>query len=138
MEEPLLLLLYFPVRCTSSKLLWLPTDRGDRDGAVYRRLDACVPGEIVFPGPATGMLDRRVIELLVLVEYVDVVELVSPMSISTIGIFLTDNVPSSFVNVPWRTKGAFDLIMLAEVLERGDIVLTGDLVRLEAELEPER
>ena len=76
--------------------------------------------------------------MLVFDENVDVVELVSPKSISTIGIFLAGKIASSFVNVPWRTKGAFDLIMLAEVLERGDIVLTGDLVRLEAELEPER
>lgn len=68
MEEPLLLLLYFPDRCPSSKLLWLPTDRGDREGAVYRRLAAWVPGEVVFIGPATGMLDRRVIELLVVLE----------------------------------------------------------------------
>ena len=137
MEEPLLLLLCFPGRCTSSKLLWLPADRGDRDGAVYRRLDAWVPGEIVFPGPATGMLDRRVIELLVLVEYVDVVELVSPMSISTIGIFLTDTVPSSLVNVPWRTKGTVGRMIFAELLDRGEIVLTGDLVKLLVEPEPD-
>ena len=73
---------------------------------------------------------------MVLLEYVDVVELVSPMSISTMGIFLTDDVPSSFVNVPCRTSGAFGLIMLLELFERGDIVLIGDLVK-PAELEPD-
>ena len=78
----------------------------------------------------------RVNELLVLLEYVDVVELVSPISISTIGIFLTDDVPSSFVNVPCRTSGAFGLIMLLELFDRGDIVLIGDLVK-PAELEPD-
>jgi hypothetical protein len=83
------------------------------------------------------MLDRRVIEPLVLVEYVDVVEPVSPMSISTIGIFCTYKVPSSLVNVPWRTKGTLGRIIFAELLDRGEIVLTGDLVKL-AELEPDR
>ena len=136
-EEPLLLLLYFPDLCTSSKLLWLPTDRGDRDGAVYLRLDAWLPGETAFIGPAIGTLDRRVKELLVLLEYVDVVELVSPMSISTIGIFLGDVAPSSFVNVPCRTKGALGLVVPADLLDLGEIDLTGDFVTL-AELEPER
>ena len=82
------------------------------------------------------MLDMRVYELLVLLEYVDVVELVSPISISTIGMFLTDDVPSSFVNVPCRTSGALGLIMLLELLDRGEMVRIGDLVR-PAELEPD-
>ena len=55
---------------------------------------------------------------------------------SPIGIFLTEDVPSSFVNVPCRTSGAFGLIMLLELFDRGDIVLIGDLVK-PAELEPD-
>jgi len=136
-EDPLLLVLWRPDLGASSKLLWLPTDRGDRDGAVYRRLDAVLPGEICLDCPANGILDMRLYELFVLFEYVEVVELVSPMSISTIGMFLTDDVPSSFVNVPCRTSGALGLIMLLELFERGEMVLIGDFVK-PAELDPDR
>ena len=89
-----------------------------------------------FDGPANGILDIRVYELLVLLEYVEVVELVSPISISTIGMFFTDVVPSSFVNVPCRTSGAFGLIILLELFERGEMVLLGDFVN-PAEVEPD-
>ena len=111
MEEPLLLVLCLAGRCTSSKLLWLPADLGDLDGAVYRRLEACDPGEICFNGPDIGIPDILTKELLVLVEALEVIELVSPISISTIGMLLEDAGPSSFVNVPWRTKGGLGLVI---------------------------
>ena len=137
MEEPLLLVLCLAGRCTSSKLLWLPADLGDLDGAVYRRLDACDPGEICFNGPDIGIPDILTKELLVLVEALEVIELVSPISISTIGMLLEDAGPSSFVNVPWRTKGGLGLVMCEELFVRGEIVRSGDFVTL-AELAPDR
>ena len=59
----------------------------------------------------------------------DVVELVSPISISTIGTLLTMNVPSSFVKVPWRMKGVACFGAFSTLLDFVGVVLIEGRIR---------